>query len=114
MRALPPNSLRLFVLRLTGFVLGLLALLASTPLSHSQENPYIVAYAHNLEKLGSLEVECLSAFGTQRRGPGFHAHWAKLEYGATTRWATELCLVAQTTFGDSSVFTRFRAAQLPH
>jgi hypothetical protein len=106
--------LRLFVLRSTAFVLGLLALLAYTPLSHSQENPYIVAYDHNLEKPGSLEVDYLSAFGTQRGGPHFHAYWAKLESGATTCWASELCLVAQTTFGDNSVSTRFRAAQLPH
>src|SRR5271157_426072 len=108
MRTIPPNSLPLFVLRLTVLVPTLLSLLASPPASHSQENPYIVAYDHNLEEPGSLEVEYFSTFGTQRRGPGFHAYWAELEYGATAWGTTELSLACQTTFGDSTVFTGYR------
>jgi hypothetical protein len=74
----------------------------------AQENPYIVVYDHNLEEPGSLEVEYFSTFGTQRGGPGFHAFWAEFEYGATAWWTTEFYLDAQSTFGESTVFTGFR------
>jgi hypothetical protein len=73
-----------------------------------QENPYIVAYDHNLEEPGNLEVEYFSTFGTQRGGPGFHAFWAEFEYGATAWWTTEFYLDGQTTFGQSTLFTGFR------
>jgi len=75
---------------------------------HSQENPYIVAYDHNLEEPGNLEVEYFSTFGTQRGGNDFHAFWSEFEYGATAWWTTEFYLDGQTTFGDSTIFTGFR------
>ena len=75
---------------------------------HGQENPYIVAYDHNLEEPGSLEIEYFSNFGTQRGGPGFHAFWAEFEYGATAWWTTEFYLDGQTTFDQSTLFTGFR------
>lgn len=74
----------------------------------SQENPYIVAYDHNLEEPGNLEVEYFSTFGTQRGGNDYHAFWSEFEYGATAWWTTEFYLDGQTTFGDSTVFTGFR------
>ena len=74
----------------------------------SQENPYIVAYDHNLEEPGNLEVEYFSTFGTQRGWNDFHGFWSEFEYGATTWWTTEFYLDGQTTFGDSTVFTGFR------
>ena len=74
----------------------------------AQENPYIVAYDHNLEEPGSLEVEYFSTFGTQRGGPGFHSFWSEFEYGATAWWTTEFYLDAQTTYGQDSLFTGFR------
>src|SRR6516164_4290758 len=86
----------------------------------AQENPYIVAYDHNLEEPGSLEVEYFSTFGTQRGGPDFHSFWSEFEYGATAWWTTEFYLDGQTTFGDSTVFTgfkwenRFRPLQREH
>jgi hypothetical protein len=108
MRAIPSNSFRLFVLRLAAMTIGLLYFLVYPPSGRSQENPYIVAYDHNLEEPGSLEVEYFSSFGTQRGGPDFHAYWAELEYGATAWWTTELYLAGQTTFGESTVFTGYR------
>ena len=102
------NSFSLLNLRLAALALGLLLLLTLTPASHSQENPYIVAYDHNLEEPGSLEVEYFSTLGTQRGGPDFHAYWAEFEYGATAWWTTELYIAGQTTFGDSTVFTGYR------
>ncbi len=108
MRLLPANQCILFTIRL--YLLLLVPLLFSfiPPTSNCQENPYIVAYDHNLEEPGSLEVEYFSTFGTQRGGSDFHAYWAELEYGATACWTTELYLDGQTTFGDSTVFTGYR------
>ncbi|HXR32438.1 MAG TPA: hypothetical protein VN830_01925 [Verrucomicrobiae bacterium] len=96
------------MLRLIGIVLLMVSTLVHLPSAWSQENPYIVAYDHNLEEPGSLEVEYFSTFGTQRRGPDFHAYWAELEYGATAWWTTELYLDGQTTFGESTLFTGYR------
>jgi hypothetical protein len=74
----------------------------------AQENPYFVAYDHNLEEPRNLEIEYFSTFGTQRAGNDFHAFWAEFEYGATAWWTTELYLDGQTTFHDSTIFTGFR------
>jgi len=87
--------------------LGFLSLLSLASLE-AQENPYMVAYDHNLEEPGSLEVEYFSTFGTQRGGPGFHAFWGEFEYGATAWWTTEFYLDGQTTFDQSTLFTGFR------
>ena len=90
------------------FILTALFLLARGRPARSQENPYIVAYDHNLEEPGNLEVEYFSTFGTQRGGNDFHAFWGEFEYGATAWWTTEFYLDGQSTFGDSTIFTGFR------
>ena len=108
---MPPTFAKSFyLLRVsigTLLVLGLLSLLSFASLE-AQENPYMVAYDHNLEEPGSLEVEYFSTFGTQRGGPGFHAFWGEFEYGATAWWTTEFYLDGQTTFDQSTLFTGFR------
>ncbi len=120
MRPSHSNSFFLFALRLCFFLLSTLAFLSFPLPSLAQENPYIVAYDHNLEEPGSLEVEYFSTFGTQRGGSDFHAYWAEFEYGATAWWTTELYLDSQTTFGDSTIFTgsrwenRFRPLKNEH
>jgi len=94
------KSFHLFGLSIGTLLLSsCLSLAGFSPLA-AQENPYIVAYDHNLEEPGSLEVEYFSTFGTQRGGPGFHAFWAEFEYGATAWWTTEFYLDAQSTFGE--------------
>jgi len=101
---LRPARLRhLFKLLLAAFLI-----LGAAHFVRAQENPYIVAYDHNLEEPGSLEIEYFSTFGTQRGGQDFHAFWSEFEYGATAWWTTELYLSGQTTFGDSTVFTGYR------
>ena len=92
----------LFPVLLVFFALG------SSGVTKAQENPYFVAYDHNLEEPGNLEVEYFSTFGTQRHGPNFHGFWTEFEYGATAWWTTEFYLDGQTTFGNSTVFTGFR------
>lgn len=87
----------------------LMAVVGLAPCAYAQENPYIVAYDHNLEEPGSLEVEYFSTFGTQRAAPGFHSFWTEFEYGATAWWTTEFYLDAQTTWGgQGTLFTGFR------
>jgi hypothetical protein len=108
MPSVHPNPFFLCALRPCLLFLLALAEFAFPRSAHSQENPYIVAYDHNLEEPRSLEVEYFSTFGTQRGGSDFHAYWAELEYGATAWWTTELYLSGQTTFGQSAVFTGYR------
>jgi len=67
-----------------------------------------VAYDHNFEEPGSLEVEYFSVFGTQRGAPAFHGFWGEFEYGATAWWTTEFYLDAQNTLGEGALFTGFR------
>ena len=88
-------------------VLFVLAALHPRPLA-AQENPYFVAYDHNLEEPGNLEIEYFSTFGTQRAGNDFHAFWGEFEYGVTAWWTTEFYLDAQTTFHDSTAYTGFK------
>jgi hypothetical protein len=99
-----PASLRMVLFVFLGFV-------SSSLFCHSsfaQESPYIVTYDHYLEEPGSLEVEYFSTFGTQRAGNDFHAFWVEFEYGVTAWYTTEVYLDAQSTFGDSTLFTGFR------
>lgn len=102
------NCLLFCRLRLLCFVLIAVSFSFSVHSVAAQENPYIVAYDHNLEEPGSLEIEYFSTFGTQRAGPNYHAFWSEFEYGATAWWTTEFYLAGQTTFGDSTVFTGYR------
>lgn len=85
----------------------LLTAVLSCPLS-AQENPYFVAYDHNLEEPGNLEIEYFSTFGTQRGGNNFHSYWTEFEYGVKAWWTTEFYLDAQTTFDDSTVYSGFK------
>jgi hypothetical protein len=78
------------------------------PSSFAQESPYIVTYDHYLEEPGSLEVEYFSTFGAQRNANDFHAYWVEFEYGVTAWYTAEIYLDAQSTFGDSTLFTGFR------
>jgi hypothetical protein len=85
----------------------LLTAVLSGPVS-AQENPYFVAYDHNLEEPGNLEIEYFSTFGTQRGGNNFHSYWTEFEYGVKAWWTTEFYLNAQTTFHDSTVYSGFK------
>src|SRR5271157_3401424 len=86
---------------------AVVALVLACP-AQAQENPYFVAYDHNLEEPGSLEVETFSDFGTQQSGNNFVSYWTEFEYGATAWWTTEFYLDAQSTFKDSTLYTGYR------
>jgi hypothetical protein len=66
-----------------------------------------VAYDHNLEEPGNLEVE-YARRSAHNTGNDFHSYWTELEYGATAWWTTEFYLDAQTTFHDSTVYSGFK------
>jgi hypothetical protein len=89
------------------FALALLSPVLSRPLA-AQENPYFVAYDHNLEEPGNLDIEYFSTFGTQRAGNNFHSYWMEFEYGVTAWWTSEFYLDAQSTFHDSTVYSGFK------
>jgi len=91
---------------MTALVSASLLLLSSQAVA--QENPYFVAYDHNLEEPGNLEIEVFSNFATQRRGNEFISYWTEFEYGVTGWWTTEFYLDAQSTFNDSTLFTGYR------
>jgi len=83
--------------------------MASCPLRASgQEPPYFVTYSHHLEEPGNLEIEFNPVFATQRNGNNFLAGITEFEYGVKAWWTSELYIDAQSTFGDSAVFTGFR------
>jgi len=108
MRLSELNWLFLLSLRFSYVLLTLLTFSPMARPARAQENPYIVAYDHNLEEPGSLEIEYFSTLGTQRGGPNYHAFWSEFEYGATAWWTTEFYLDGQTTFGESTIFTGYR------
>jgi len=74
----------------------------------AQVRPYFVTYDHHLEEPGNLEIANKSVFATQRGAGNFLGYLLELEYGATGWWTTELYLDAQTTQGDSTLFTGYR------
>jgi len=86
---------------------GLAVLAALTPAS-AQESPYFVAYDHNLEEPGALEMAFQPLYATQRGGNDFIAGLLELEFGATAWWTTSLYLCSQHTFDEGTLFTGFR------
>jgi len=102
------NSFFFFALRCAGIALVVSYVYLFTTTAHAQENPYFVAYDHNLEEPGNLEIEIYSDYGTQRAGDPFVSYWTEFEYGATAWWTTEFYLDAQSTFNQNTLFTGFR------
>ncbi|MFB3916724.1 MAG: hypothetical protein ACE14M_08345 [Terriglobales bacterium] len=75
----------------------------------AQETPYIVTYSHHLEEPGNLEIESFSTTGIPRSGQrAYTAPYLEFEYGVTGWWTSELYLEAQSTRGDSTIFTGWR------
>ncbi|HKS83061.1 MAG TPA: hypothetical protein VJR23_16270 [Candidatus Acidoferrales bacterium] len=80
----------------------------TAPRAAAQEPPYFVTYSHHLEEPGNLEIEFNPVFGTQRGGNDYLAGTTEFEYGVKAWWTSEFYLDAQSTFGDSTVFSGFR------
>lgn len=74
----------------------------------AQEGPYLVAYDHQLEEPGNLELSFSPLLATQRGGGGFAAAAMELEAGLAAWWTTEIDLDGQSTGGEGTVFTGWR------
>jgi len=90
-------------------ILSTLVLLALATTGYSQERPYFVTYDHQLEEPGNLEISPSTTIGVPRRGQrAYFAPYTEFEYGITGWWTAELYLEAQSTRGDSTIFTGWR------
>ncbi len=76
------------------------------PVSWAQD--YFVTYSHQMEEPDNLEIATKGV--TQAGGPGnqFLGSALELEYGVKAWWTSELYLDAQSTAGESTLFTGFR------
>jgi len=74
----------------------------------AQERPYFVAYSHDLEEPGNLEIEIMNAVGTPAPGSRFIGSTLEFEYGVKAWWTSEFYLDGQSTQNDSTLFTGFR------
>jgi len=90
------------------YVFALFLALSASPLA-AQNSPYFVAYDHQMEEVGNLEITHQSTFGFQKQNlPNFWGPLMELEYGATGWWSTSLYLEAASQAHDATVFTGFR------
>jgi len=71
-------------------------------------HPYMVAYDHNLEEPGNLEVEYFSTFGTQRVDRTFTRYGASSSMEPRPGGPRSFTFQARPRFGDSTVFTGYR------
>lgn len=91
-----------------GALCGLIVFVGFLPV-HAEESPYFVTYDHHLEEPGNLEIAPAVTRGISRSGQkAYLAPYVELEYGATAWWTSELYLEAQSTRGDSTIFTGWR------
>ena len=93
------------MLRLWSIFYCLLFLTAPLP---AQERPYFVAYSHEMEEPGNLEIESVSVAGTPSSSNLFLGSNLAFEYGLKTWWTSEFYLDGQSTRHDSTIFTGFR------
>jgi hypothetical protein len=94
-------------MRLARVLMGILLMLVPAVLA-AQEAPYFVTYDHHMEEPGSLEISFNPVFGVPKAGNGFLGSWTEFEYGVKGWWTTEFYLDAQSTWGQSTLFTGFR------
>lgn len=88
-------------------VLMILTYLAGADPLRAQEEPYFVVDNHHLQEAGTLEIANYSVAGEPQMGSRYLGSEFELEYRFEPRWASELDLQYQTTFGDSTIFTGY-------
>src|SRR5437879_2873579 len=71
------------------------------------EWPYFITYSHQMEEPGNLEIATKNVTGKPNGGNRFLGSSTELEYGITAWWTTEFYLDAQSTRGDSTLFTGY-------
>ena len=83
-------------------------LLFLLPVSAHAQEYYFITYSHHMEEPGNLELATRAVSGFPQGGNSFLGNAVEFEYGVKTWWTSELYLDAQSTSGESSVFTGFR------
>jgi hypothetical protein len=74
----------------------------------AQETPYFVAYSHDLEEPGDLEIAMKGVQASPKYGNPFVSGTLEMEYGLMGWWTTEVYLSGQHTSQDSTIFTGWR------
>ena len=74
----------------------------------AQERPYFVAYSHEMEEPGNLEIESFNVVGQPPTGNLFLGSTLEFEYGVKAWWTSEFYLDGQSTQNESTIFTGFR------
>lgn len=88
------------------YALALAAVLALP--AAAAEWPYFVAYSHQMEEPGNLEIATRSVAGRPDGGNRFLGSVLELEYGVTAWWTSELYLAGQSTVHEGTVGTGVR------
>ena len=87
---------------------AVLALLLLPNLSRGAEGPFVIAYTHQMEEPGNLEIGTKEVAGKPADGHRFWGPTLELEYGIRGWWTAELYLDGQSTGGEGSLFTGYR------
>ena len=88
--------------------LVLAAALLLPPSAWAGEGPFFVAYTHQMEEPGNLELATNNLVGQPGGGNFLLGGASEFEYGAKAWWTTELYLDAQGTNGQGILFTGYR------
>lgn len=85
-----------------------LLLILASPILARAEKPYFVAYDHQMEEPGALEISINPIIGVPKQAHNFIGSTTEIEYGVKGWWTTEFYLDGQSTSRDSTIFTGFR------
>lgn len=97
-----------FVPRAGRFVFAAWLILLASTWAVAQEPPYFVAYSHDLEEPGNLEIAFKGVQASPKYGNPFSSGTLEMEYGLKGWWTTEVYLSGQHTSNDSTLFTGWR------
>jgi hypothetical protein len=78
------------------------------PSAWGGEGPFFIAYTHQMEEPGNLEMAVKNVTGKPGGGNRFWGAATELEYGVKAWWTTELYFDGQSTAGENTVFTGYR------
>ncbi|HYL92710.1 MAG TPA: hypothetical protein VEW69_06090 [Alphaproteobacteria bacterium] len=85
-----------------------LLILGCTSTALAWERPYFLAYSHEMEEPGSVEIALRTASGRPDGSNRFLGSSLEVEYGAKAWWTTEVYLDGVSVSKDSTIFTGFR------
>lgn len=101
------TELRRFTARVAP-ILYAFSICSAIPSAAAAEHPFFIAYTHQMEEPGNLEIAFKSVLGNPGDGHRILGGAAELEYGVKAWWTTEIYLDSQHRFGDTSAFTGYR------